>query len=112
MSDLPCSCPPCFSYSGAQSCLYKENRNVRSIVVSEKKSDGDTDSFGISTLTVAQLKQEMAERGLVRSGNKSVLYARLLEYMKSKAFEDDNEQIDESDNEKVDDEDPFPTYNI
>ena len=37
---------------------------MRSIVVSEKKSNGDIDLFRISTFTVARLKQELAERDL------------------------------------------------
>ena len=85
---------------------------IRSIIVSEKKSDNNKkeDSFGISSLTIAQLKQELSERGLAWSRNKTISYTRLFDYMQAHAFEDDNEQEEEDENneQKEEDSDLFP----
>ena len=82
---LPCSCPPCRNDPvNLDACLYKAHRNMKTKIVSQVgvcAADNEIDTYGLSKLTVAALKKELAERGLRKTGNKPELRARLEEYL-------------------------------
>ena len=86
-SILPCSCPKCrIDPTGAAEglCLYKSDRKIKEIFIVEKKDDVNTDEndpYGIKSLTVAELKKELASRGLIRTGLKAQLVERLTQDM-------------------------------
>ena len=94
ISDLPCSYPLCRKYEGVHSCMYTDDRNIKNIDVSEKTNGINTEkySFSVSTLTVAELKHELCQRALSRSGNKPILHAQLLECMQEQASADNYNQ--------------------
>ena len=80
---LPCSCPPCRLNVNEmiQKCEYKSERMIEEHQIIMKNNDEDNtkdDPYGILTLTVTQLKAELLNRGLARSGLKQDLVARLL----------------------------------
>jgi len=82
---IPCSCPPCRNDpSNLDACLYKAHRNMKTKIVSQagvRAEEDEIDTHGIAKLTVAALKNELAERGLRKTGNKPELRARLEEYL-------------------------------
>ena len=81
---LPCVCPPCRSNpSDIISCLYKESRKLRSRIVSKlEPSNPNDDKYGLNSLTIPLLKDELRVRGLILSGNKPELRNRLLDFLK------------------------------
>ena len=85
-SHLPCSCPSCHIHPSSGACIYKEERNiVRQIVNMKVTTEKETDEFGVSQMLVKDLKYELTERGLKRTGNKAELVARLLFHFREMA---------------------------
>ena len=78
VSEFQCSCTSCRQYLGPNDCLYKLDRNVRVVEVSEKKDTvPEPDPFEIANMTVAQLKEELRYRYLKITGLKAELRFRL-----------------------------------
>ena len=78
-SHLPCSGPSCRIHPSSGACIYKEERNiVRKIVNMKVTTEKETDEFEVSQMLVKDLKYELVEGGLKRTGNKAELVARLL----------------------------------
>ena len=80
---LPCSCPPCRLNVNEmiEKCEYKSDQTIEEHQIIMKNDDENNvvdDPYGILALTVAQLKTELLNRGLSRSGLKQDLVARLL----------------------------------
>ena len=84
---IPCSCPSCMRHPSCGACVYKEERGEVAIVVTKKRERDVTqdDEFGVSTMSVKQLKIELKERNLRLSGLKAELAARLLLHLSSEA---------------------------
>jgi len=93
-SIIPCSCSPCRSDpSNVDLCIYKEIRTINTKIVSKQENrTTDEDPYGINSLTVALLKEELRARNLKLSGNKPELLARLLAHLK----EDKNDAMDDT----------------
>ena len=93
-SILPCSCSPCRSdTSNVDLCIYKEIRTINTKIVSKQENrTTDEDPYGINSLTVALLKEELRARNLKLSGNKPELLARLLAHLK----EEKNDVMDDT----------------
>ena len=80
---LLCVCPPCRLNVNEmiEKCEYKSDRTIEEHQIIMKNDDENNvvdDPYGILALTVAQLKTELLNRGLSRSGLKQDLVARLL----------------------------------
>jgi len=83
-SSLQCACPPCRSNPASfDLCIYKEERKVNTVFVKQLQIEQGvaTDPYGITKLTVKDLKLQLKERGLPITGLKPVLKHRLLQYM-------------------------------
>ena len=83
-SSIQCSCPPCRSNpSSFNECIYKEERNINTLVVNTLQAEHNVvaHGFDISKLTVKDLRLELTERGLLTTGLKPVLKERLLQHM-------------------------------
>ena len=93
---LPCACPPCRSNPfDINTCLYKESRKLRSRVVNKLEPiTPNDDAYGINSLTVPLLKDELRARGLSLSGNKPELRNRLQDYLMLEDVENVNDTVD------------------
>ena len=73
--------------------MYKEIRTINTKIVSKQENrTTDEDPYGINSLTVALLKEELRARNLKISGNKPELLARLLAHLK----EEKNDVMDDT----------------
>ena len=75
---LPCACQPCRKnvMNAPQKCEYKSIRSIKEqffIQNRNKDDDPEDDPLGLQSLPVAELKSELAARGLTKGGNKPVL---------------------------------------
>ena len=102
---LPCACPPCRSNpSDIMSCQYKESRKLKSRVVSKLEGINPVDdAYGINSLTVPLLKDELRARGLISSGNKPELRDRLLDFLKLQDDEAVDDTVDTTDVDNAED---------
>ena len=81
-SILPCSCPPCRNnITGAGNmCLYKSNRQIIShLIIPIQYRIDDDNTYGMRSLTVAQIKTELSARGMSTNELKPVLLARIVQ---------------------------------
>ena len=92
---LPCACPPCRKniMDAPHKCEYKNIRSIKEQFIIQNRNQDDNaedDPLGLQSLTVAQLKSELAARGLTKGGNKPVIIARLSESIASDNGESEN----------------------
>lgn len=99
VSDLPCSCLQCrIDSSNSEMCLYKSDRNVRSIIVSKKDNVENTEEkHELASLTIVQLQLELRERCLPINGSKTVLLNRLIRFIEDETACDDEGEESYSD---------------
>jgi len=95
---LPCSCPPCRRKIVVQKeCLYYTQRNIgqhKAVQICEKIGD----KYGVSKMTVKELKQELSARQISTVGLKAVLVLRLVALLESEDSEIINNDVDTDDN--------------
>ena len=83
-SPLQCACPPCQSNpADLDLCIYKEERNVTTVVVKKLVIEDDAvlDPYRTAQITVKDLKVELKERGLPAIGLTPVLKEQLVQYL-------------------------------
>ena len=91
-SILPYSCLPCRndSTSAGNICLYKSDRQIKSyLVIPVQDGVYNDNTYGIRSLTVAQLKFVLSARGLSTTGLKHVLLTRIVH-----AITSENEELE------------------
>ena len=74
-SVLLCSYPICrINLSDFKLCLYKEEQDIHSVIVSRKgKVEDSNNEYGLKQLNIDQLKEKLKARYLMVSRNKSTL---------------------------------------
>ena len=96
---LPCSCSPCrCDPSNRDTCTYKEDRDLKTNIVSLKVTNNNEnkDPNGINKLAVPELKVELRTRVLIISGNEPEIKVRLVQYLENNEVLD-NDEINETD---------------
>ena len=99
---LPCACPPCHKnvMDAPHKYEYKHIRSIKEQFIIQNRNQDDNaedDPLGLQSLTVAQLKSELAARGLTKGGNKPVLISQLSEPIASNNGEPENHDEEEED---------------
>ena len=103
---LPCSCSLCQSEpSNVDLCICKEIRAIKTKIVNKQDNrNTDKDPYGINSLSVALLKEELRARNLKLSGNKPELLARLLAHLKEEKIDVMDDTVENYDDEGLDEE--------
>lgn len=102
LARMPYACPPCRKniMDAPHKCEYKNIRSIKEQFIIQIRNQGgnaEDGTLGLQSLTVAQLKAELAARGLTKRGTKPIIIAQLSESIASDDGEPENYDEEEED---------------